>query len=138
VDGGLPSDLSHLSSHSISSQPNLNSPLFSPSSVFLNTLKTNLFHFSPLVSRPKDYLSMDISGIDLALLLHLIGISILFILMSFSVLLCYLTYVVSENKYSLICFNCYRHFKSTPFHNVIYVHLISYFGSSSHCFLWNL
>ena len=43
----LPPDLRHFSSHSTSSQPNFNSPLFSLSpSVFLKKLKTHLFHFS--------------------------------------------------------------------------------------------
>ena len=43
----LPPDLHHFSPHSTSSQPNLNSLLFSLSpSDFLKKLKTHLFHFS--------------------------------------------------------------------------------------------
>jgi hypothetical protein len=86
----LPPDLRHFSSHSTSSQPNLNSPLFSLSpSVFLKRLKTHLFHFSfPPQSHRLDCLWMAISGIDLTLLLHLIVISLSFILMSLTALLC--------------------------------------------------
>jgi hypothetical protein len=52
----LPPDLRHFSSHSTSSQPNLNSPLFSLSpSVFLKKTKNSSFSlfFSSLVSRPR-------------------------------------------------------------------------------------
>ena len=43
----IPRDLRHFSSHSTSSEPNLNSPLFSLSpSVFLKKLKTHLCLFS--------------------------------------------------------------------------------------------
>jgi hypothetical protein len=52
----LPPDLRHFSSHSTSSQPNLNSPLFSLSpSVFLKKTKNSSFSlfFSSLVSPPR-------------------------------------------------------------------------------------
>jgi hypothetical protein len=86
----LKPDLRHKSSHSTSSQPNLNSPVFSFSpSVFLKKLKTFLFLLNSVTAI---YLCTDILGNDLALLLHLIVISPSFILMSFTALLCYLTW----------------------------------------------
>jgi hypothetical protein len=49
-----------------------------------------------------DYILTDISEFDLALLFHLIIISLLFILMSFTALFMLFVLVVSENKLSLI------------------------------------
>jgi hypothetical protein len=68
---------------SISSQPNLNSPLSSLSpSVFIRNTKLIFFTFLFLLNVMAWLLRMDISGIDLALLLHLTFISQSFILMS--------------------------------------------------------
>jgi hypothetical protein len=86
----LPPDLGHFYSHSTSSQPHLNSPLLSlsPSICLSKELKTHLSNFSvPPMSHDLDYLWMDISGFDLALLFHCIVISLSFILMSLTALL---------------------------------------------------
>jgi hypothetical protein len=65
----LPPDLRHLSSHSTSSQPNLNSLAFSLStSVFIKNLNSSLSHFFSSLVSPAYRLPLNryISGIDLA------------------------------------------------------------------------
>jgi hypothetical protein len=100
----------------------------------------NVFSFSLCFSEVHDLIlilrfSVWSFVIDLALLLHLIVISLSFILMSLTIY-CFIELIVSEDK---LLFKFYRHFKSTPFHTVrlfmfISFRTISYFSSSSHCF----
>ena len=81
---------------------------------------------------------MDISGIDLALLLHLIVISLSFILM-YITHCCFMSFdlVVSENKFSLICLT-FTGTLNQPHFILLFMfasfRTIPYFSSSSHCF----
>ena len=91
----LPPDLRHFSSPSTTSQPNLNSPVFGlyPSVFLKKNSKLVSFTFLFLLSLTAYRLPWtDVSGIDLASLLHLNVISLSFIHVSFTPFLCYLTW----------------------------------------------
>ena len=89
----LPPDLRQLSHHHPLSQPICNSPVSALScSLFLKKAQDSSFSFfiSSIVCTHLGFLWTDISGIDLARLLHLILISSSFILISFMPIFCYL------------------------------------------------
>ena len=122
-------------------------PLFSLSpSVFLKKLKTHLFHFSfPPQSHGLEDLWMDISGIDLVLLLHLDHCHLAIIhphVTTVTHCSCMLVYlIVSENKLSLICLTftgTLNQFHFTLLFMFTSFRTISYFSSSSRCFLWSI
>jgi len=92
---------------------------------FRKKLKTNLFHYSFLLSLYSPRLpETDLSGIDQASLFHLTHVSLSFTLTLFMPIIFYLTYKCLWIN-SLNLFNFLRHNKSPPLHSVSLVHLIS-------------
>jgi hypothetical protein len=118
-----------------------NSHLFSRSPyVFQKAQKSSFsLFFSSLVSRPRlplDAYLRNWPGFVVSSHCHCAIIHL-----HVTIIILYYLYWHCLIKVVINLFNFYRHFKLTPFHTVIRVHLfntISYFCSSSYCFLWSM